>query len=130
MSDPLEETISLSDMTEITETEGPRATQHTHTTTLNSQHYATSPAHDHPLAYTPSTLNQPLTHTVHALGPRNACSSILPKLNLAIPQPPGTRASQIMWLVLGGRAVLLSAPHICCHPAAKVCLRSQELDSA
>jgi hypothetical protein len=27
MSDPLEETISLSDMTEITETEGPRATQ-------------------------------------------------------------------------------------------------------
>ena len=28
MSDPLEETISLSDMTEITETEGPRATQH------------------------------------------------------------------------------------------------------
>ena len=28
MSDPLEETISLSDMTEITETEGPRAKQH------------------------------------------------------------------------------------------------------
>ena len=28
MSDPLEETISLSDMTEITETEDPRATQH------------------------------------------------------------------------------------------------------
>ena len=27
MSDPLEETISLSDMTEITETQGPRATQ-------------------------------------------------------------------------------------------------------
>jgi hypothetical protein len=30
MSDPLEETISLSDMTEITETEGPRATQYQH----------------------------------------------------------------------------------------------------
>ena len=28
MSDPLEETISLSDMTEITETEDPRATQY------------------------------------------------------------------------------------------------------
>ena len=27
MADPLEETISLSDMTEITETEDPRATQ-------------------------------------------------------------------------------------------------------
>ena len=27
MSDPLEETIGLSDMTEITETEDPRATQ-------------------------------------------------------------------------------------------------------
>ena len=28
MADPLEETISLSDMTDITETEDPRATQH------------------------------------------------------------------------------------------------------
>ena len=28
MSDPLEETVSLSDMTEITETEDPRATQY------------------------------------------------------------------------------------------------------
>ena len=28
MPDPLEETISLSDMTDITETEGPRATQY------------------------------------------------------------------------------------------------------
>jgi hypothetical protein len=41
MSDPLEETISLSDMTEITETEDPRPTQyHPHhlTHSLSSQH--------------------------------------------------------------------------------------------
>ena len=42
MSDPLEETISLSDMTEITETEDPRATQYSYVTTATSACLASS----------------------------------------------------------------------------------------
>jgi hypothetical protein len=42
-----------------------------------------------------------LTHTVHALGPRNARSLILPKLNKLYPNRQArARLTKIMWLVL------------------------------